>query len=235
MKQTAIYLATALLFLSACKREEHQRTPKIEEVESITIQNKNDDNAIQKYLEEHYFDNQGKIKAFSSTNTNDDNYPKLSDLKPIKLPSGVIVIIREGAQPTQGTEIKEDDIIHLMHKTTGFSSNDKGYANEITFASSVDLAGVPQIDPSFYYTPKSILEDTKKEKSYYEIEGFQEGLKHFKSFDKSADENYNMQGVIIVPSRVAFARDVHYHYNNLSWRNINFVFNFQVYKTVARK
>lgn len=233
MKKAPTYLATTLFLLQACNREEPFNTQKIEEVKDIATQNSNDDRAIQKYLETHYFDNQGKIKAFSTTSSGNNNHSKLSDLSPKKLPSGVVVVLREGAQPTQGTDIGKTDIIRLMHTTTAFLSNNKTNPIEIPFISTVNGTGVPQADPSFYYASEKLLSNNKN-RNYYEIEGFREGLQYFKSFNQSDSENYNMQGVIIVPSRAAFARDRHYPYNNLNWRNCNFVFNFQVYKTSPR-
>ncbi|MGZ5192746.1 MAG: hypothetical protein ACXWVV_02290, partial [Kaistella sp.] len=70
-----------------------------------------------------------------------------------------------------------------------------------------------------------------KLRSYYEIEGFQEAIKKFQAYDIPDDSNYNLQGVIIVPSRAAFARDAHFNYTGLAFRNRSFVFNFQIYKS----
>jgi len=98
--------------------------------------------------------------------------------------------------------------------------------------------GVPQEDPAYYYVKQSVLDAASagvaKERSYYEIEGFREALQKFKAFDLPEDADYNLQGVIIVPSRAAFARDAHFNYNNISLRNRSFVFNFQVYKSMTR-
>lgn len=235
MKKSLLILAAAAITLSSCRKDDAPAVTTIKEPENITEQNSNDDKAIAKYLDEHYLDAQGKIQAFSSSTTADDNYTKLSAMNPKTLSSGVIVIVREGAQPNPGTAIGATDIIRLMHKTTTFlSTTENGsviYASEIPFQSTVESTGVPQVDPAFYFTSTATATADGKTKSYYEIEGFQEGLKYFNSFDKADSENYNMQGVIIVPSRAAFARDEHYPYSSMSWRNRSFVFNFQVYKT----
>lgn len=234
MKKSLIILAVSSLALYSCRKDETPDTS-IKEVADLATQNSNDDQAIAKYLDEHYLDAQGKVQAYTSTITADAAHPKLSSLNPQKLPSGVVVIKREGAQPDPGTVIGATDIIRLMHKTTTFLSTTENnaviYTSEIPFISTVESTGMPQVDPSFYYVKKSVLDASGKGRPYYEIEGFQEGLKYFKSFGKADAENYNMQGVIIVPSRAAFARDEHYMYNSFSWRNRNFVFNFQVYKT----
>ncbi len=48
-------------------------------------------------------------------------------------------------------------------------------------------------------------------------------------------DNYNLQGIIIVPSRMAFARDDHYAYNGFIYRNRSFIFNFQLYNARERE
>ncbi|WP_435523393.1 hypothetical protein [Chryseobacterium indoltheticum] len=56
-------------------------------------------------------------------------------------------------------------------------------------------------------------------------------MKHFTGFQNLLDENpYNLQGVIIVPSKAAFARNANYY--NL--QNASFVFSFQIYKANLR-
>jgi hypothetical protein len=57
-------------------------------------------------MNDNYLDVQGNIKAFSSTDPSDDNEKKLSDLSPQTLPSGVIYIVRNGAQPSPGVAIE---------------------------------------------------------------------------------------------------------------------------------
>lgn len=93
------------------------------------------------------------------------------------------------------------------------------------------------MDPAYFYVKNSILtSDTYKDKTrgYFEIEGLKEGLNYFKSYEIADSEDYNMQGVIIVPSRAAFARDDHFAYSSYSFRNRSFVFSFQIYKADTR-
>ncbi len=237
MKKALICAALATLGIVSCKKDDDQVVIE-QEVKDINEQNANDDKAIAKYLDEHYLDKLGRIMAFSTTSTDDDAFPKLSALNPKILPSGVVVISRDGAQPTPGTTIGESDIIRLMHTTTTLKSKVENNAVTYTegmFVSTLQSTGVPQVDPQFYYVTPEVVKASGKPKSYFEIEGFQEGLKYFKSFDKPDSDSYNLQGVIIVPSRAAFARDDHYRYAQVSWRNQSFVFNFQVYKTTPRK
>ncbi|MEC5394833.1 hypothetical protein [Bergeyella sp. RCAD1439] len=237
MKKALFCAALALISLSACRNDTTSATT-IQEVGDLATQNTNDDLAIKKYMDEHYLDSQGNIRAFSSTSTEDDQYAKLSDLNPQTLPSGVVVIVREGAQPNPGKEIGSTDVLRLMHYTNTFlSQNDSDgvkYTSEFTFANTMTSTGSPVVDPAFYYVKNTVMATSGYGRSYYEIEGFQEGLKYFKSFEQDDQTNYNLQGVIIVPSRAAFARDSHYLYAGYSWRNRTFVFNFQVYKSTTR-
>lgn len=226
-----------MLLFSSCKTDDTSEA--YVEPENIETQNAYDDEAIQKFLSDNYLDNLGNIKSYSSTTTADDNYPSLATLPKTKLNSGVIYIAREGAQPAPGTAIGSTDIIRFMNRTYTYvavnTDNNVNFTSTALFRSTIDGAGVPEVDPSYYYVKKSVLTaDTSKDRNYYEIEGLKEALQNFKAFDMQDGDNYNLQGVIIVPSRAAFARDAHYNYTGYSLRNRSFVFNFQVYKTSVR-
>lgn len=239
MKKALIYIAVAAFTITSCRKDETTTPESIikDEVKDITTQNTNDDKAIAKYMDEHYLDASGKIKKFSTTDTSDDNNKKLSELNVQKLASGVVVIVRDGAQPNPGTVIGATDIIRIMQKSYSFVAQENNgieYVSEIPFSNTIDGSGVPEVDPAYYYVKQSVMDASKKTRPYYEIEGFQEGLKYFKSFDKADSENYNLQGVILVPSRAAFARDEHFPYAGMTFRNRTFVFNFQIYKTTPR-
>ncbi|MGZ5273604.1 MAG: hypothetical protein ACXWCA_04725, partial [Kaistella sp.] len=207
----------------------------IEEV-SIETQNTYDDQAAQNFLETHYLDAKGNIKDLVST---DNVNVKLADLNPVKLPSGVIYIMRSSAQPNPGTTVGQYDLLRLMSNSTSYiatnTDNKVAYSSPAIFKNTITGAGVPEVDPAYFYVKKSILDNATvaqaKLRSYYEIEGFQEAIKKFQAYDIPDDSNYNLQGVIIVPSRAAFARDVHFNYSGLAFRNRSFVFNFQIYKS----
>ena len=69
------------------------------------------------------------------------------------------------------------------------------------------------------------------------IEGFVEGLKEFSATETSGVDLYNFQGVILVPSRLAYGRDFVYLGGNLdvnTYRDNSFVFNFELHKVVPR-
>ena len=233
MKKTFLYLALASIALASCRKDD--AADAVEEV-SIETQNSYDDQAAQNFLETHYLDAKGNIKDFVET---DLVNVKLANLNPVTLPSGVIYIVRPGAQPDPGTAVGPYDLIRLMSRSTTYvatnTDNKVAYASPSTFTNTISGAGVPEVDPAYFYVKKSVLANATaavaKQRSYYEIEGFQEALKKFKAFDISDDANYNLQGVIIVPSRAAFARDVHFNYTGIAYRNRSFVFNFQIYKT----
>ncbi|RXM37629.1 hypothetical protein BOQ62_21990 [Chryseobacterium sp. CH21] len=242
MKKIFLYILAGSLCFSACKKDDDVST--YVEPEDIATQNTYDDQAISKFMNENYLDAQGNIKAFSSTDTADDNEKKLSELSPITLPSGTIYIIRTGAQPPADPDpnydptIKTDDVIKFMGRVYSYlavnSDGNTSFQSKATFLNTIDGSGIPAIDPMYYYVKKSILDagttDAAKKASYYQISGFREALQKFKSFKNLSSETpYNLQGVIIVPSRAAFARNPHYPYLNTSYRNKSFIFNFQIY------
>lgn len=236
MKNTLLLLSLAALSLLSCRKDEPEIIPEV----SIETQNSYDDQAAQDFLQTHYLDERGKIKSITDADT---AKVKLADMvpAPVVLPSGVIYIVREGAQPVPGTEVGTYDELHLMTSTYTYIAADvEGkvkYQSPTVFRSTIMGTGVPEIDPWYYYVKNSVLEtapfEAAKQRSYYEIEGFQEAIRKFRAFDLPEDAAYNLQGVIIVPSRAAFARDPHYSFNTgITYRNRSFVFNFQLYKSV---
>ncbi|KQT25850.1 hypothetical protein ASG22_03865 [Chryseobacterium sp. Leaf405] len=251
MKKIFLYILAGSLCFSACKKDDDEVATFVEP-DDIAVRNSYDDQAIQKFMDENYLDVQGNIKTFSATDTADDNYKKLSQLAPKTLPSGVIYIVRDGVQPDPGVTLETNSSagnnatqIRTMMRGTGYvAANIDG---NTTFSSigniinTINGDGSPVTDPSFYYVKNSVLNasnnsDAAKQRSYYEIEGLQEGLKYFKGFQNMNDgDPYNLQGVIIVPSRAAFARDAHFPYSSTySLKNTSFVFNFQIYKANPR-
>ncbi|MCE3075581.1 hypothetical protein [Chryseobacterium gwangjuense] len=244
MKKIFLYILAGSLCFSACKKDDEVET--FVEPDDIAVRNSYDDQAIQKFLNDNYLDTQGNIKTFSATDTADDNEKKLSELNPVKLPSGVIYIVRDGAQPTSGvpidpfaTDLSLKTQIKTMIRANYYLATNTDGNVSFSFAGSlvntINGGGSPITDPLFYYVKDQVWKDAGKSRSFYEIEGFQEGLSHFQGFSNMADgDAYNLQGVIIVPSRAAFARDAHYNYNNYSLKNISFIFNFQIYKANPR-
>ncbi len=240
MKKIFLCLAVCTVALNSCKRDNDDDTaPEV----SIETQNDYDNLAAAKYLQEHYLDTKGNIKAFDDDDTSDDNYTKLADFS-VTLPSGVIYAIRPAVQPEPGTNIGTNDILRLMANIETYvatKTDDVVSFNSLsTFRNTISTGNV-DIDPAYYYVKNSVLKayndknNTTYDHSYYEIEGFREALQYFKAFDIPDESDYNLQGVIIVPSRAAFARDAHYNYTGISFRNRSFIFNFQIYKTSVRQ
>lgn len=247
MKKIFLYILAGSLCFSACKKDDDAET--FVEPDDIAVRNSYDDQAIQKFMDENYLDSQGNIKAFSSTDTTDDNEKKLSELNPVKLSSGVIYIIRTGAQPSAGVTLETNPTadnatqIRTMMRANYYlateSDGNVSFGSAGTLLNTINGSGSPVTDPAFYYVKNNILSsattDAAKQRSYYEIEGLQEGLKYFKGFENMLDgDPYNLQGVIIVPSRAAFARDTHYNYTGYSLQNNCFIFNFEIYKANVR-
>lgn len=248
MKKIFLYILAGSLCFSACKKDDEVET--FVEPDDIAVRNSYDDQAIQKFMDENYLDSQGNIKAFSSTDTSDDNEKKLSELSPVKLSSGVIYIVRSGAQPSPGVTLDTNpestsatQIRTMMRANYYLASENDGkvsFGSAGTLLNTINGSGSPVTDPMFYYVKKSIVNNTNnsdaaKQRSYYEIEGLQEGLKYFTGYTNKADgDAYNLQGVIIVPSRAAFARNTHYNYTGYSLQNNCFVFNFEIYKANVR-
>lgn len=235
MKKNILLSLLALsLATTACRKDDNNTVETVE----IGTQNDYDTQAIQQFLKDNYFDSKGKIVAFKEDDTADDNEKPLSDYNPQTLANGTVYIINPNAQPAAGKTILENDSISLMHKTITYTAtNENGVIklrSAYPFFDTVDNSGVPQDDPSFYYVKKSVLEKSGKTRGYYEIEGFKEALQKFTCFDQEPDAPYHMQGVIIVPSRAAFARDPHFNYVGYSLNDRTFVFNFQVYKASPR-
>ncbi|KMQ58544.1 hypothetical protein ACM46_21085 [Chryseobacterium angstadtii] len=244
MKKIFLYILTGSLCFSACKKDDEVETYK--EPEDITVQNNYDDQAIKKFMSENYLDAQGNIKAFSTTDTSDDNEKKLIDMPYETLPSGTIYIMREGAQPAvdEGQTIKPQDILTMMIKATAYlaanSDGNVSFISSLNISNTINGSALPLIDPMYYYVKNSVLTaattGVAQQRSYYEIEGFQEAIQKFKAFNNlPSGAPYNLQGVILVPSRAVFARDPHYPYNTqYSLRNYSMVFNFQVYGRADR-
>ena len=235
MKKTFLFLALASIALTSCRKDEEDVIPEV----NIETQNNYDNEAALKFLDTHAFDAKGNLKDYVETDT---TMVKLASLSPITLPSGVIYVVRPSAQPSPGSNIGSTDIIKLMSTTVTYvATNTDGkvaFTSPYVFRNTIAGSGIPELDPAYYYVEQSVLDnatgDLAKQRSFYEIEGFSEGLQKFKAFDLADESNYNLQGVIIVPSRLAFARDAHFNYSGIAFKDRSFVFNFQVYKTTAR-
>lgn len=237
MKKVFLFLSLASIALNSCREEDQMDI--VPEV-SIETQNSYDTEAIQVFLETHYLDAKGRLQDYKEGDT---AHVKLASLNPVLLPSGVVYIMRAGAQPTPGTTVGDTDIIRLMSTTMSYvasKNEDKvAFRAAFTFRNTISDSGVPEVDPIYYRVKQEVLDKATapqaKDRRFYEMEGFQEAIRKFKAYDIPDESNFNLQGVIIVPSRAAYARDSHADIaNRLVLRNRSFVFNFQLYKTTTR-
>lgn len=243
MKKIFLYILAGSLCFTACKKDDEVVT--FVEPDDINVRNTYDQQAIQKFMDNNYLDAQGNIKAFSSTDATDDNEKKLSDLPHETLPSGVIYIKRDGAQPNPGIAIDTDSesgtasLIKTMMRATAYIATETdgnvSLGAGTALINTIDGSGSPITDPSYYYVKKAVLTaattDIAKQRGYYEVPGLKEGLKYFNGFQNmSSGDPYNLQGVIIVPSKAAFARNE----NAYGLKNATFIFNFQIYHTEVR-
>ncbi|VXC05087.1 MULTISPECIES: hypothetical protein [Chryseobacterium] len=242
MKKIFLYILAGSLCFAACKKDDEVET--FVEPEDINVRNSYDQQAIQKFMDNNYLDTQGNIKAFTS-DAADDNEKKLSQLNPQTLPSGVIYIKRDGAQPNPGVTIDTNSdsntaslIKTMMRANYYLATETEGNISLTSYGSllnTLDGSGSPITDPRFYYVKKQVLTDATtdiaKQRSYYEIPGLKEGLKYFNGFQNLPNSDLpNLQGVIIVPSKAAFARNENYY----GLKNMTLVFNFQIYHTETR-
>ena len=240
MKKILLGIALSVVVLQGCKKDDDDV---VDETVVLTVaeQNTYDDAAAIRFLDKNYFDAKGNIVAFDDTVTTDDNFPKLSSYNPVTLPSGVIYIVRPNAQPATGKTVNPTDILSLMQVVKSYVSakvsDNIVFASESTFSNTVATGDVIK-DPAYFYVKSSVLKKyndtygTTYGRNFYEIEGLQEGLKYFKSFELEPSADYNMQGVIIVPSRAAFARDATVY--GTAYNNRSFVFCFQLYNSKTR-
>lgn len=241
MKKIFLYIAALSILSISCNRDKDESDTV---ALSIDERNRLDDEAMAHFLQTRYLDNNGVIKTFDDNDASDDHFTKLADLNPKQLPNGTYYIIRPNAQPVQGADIGADSVIRIMGRSITYKANksEKGgrFGENLIFQSGLD-SGEIEVDPHYFFTPQSVINqyNSTNGKSYdlafFQIEGFSQALQQFKAFNKNDDEIPSLQGVIIVPSRAAFARDAHYPYTKYSLFDRSFVFNFQVYKSTPRQ
>jgi|SRR5690606_3521098 len=239
MKKWGLAIIAAGLIFTACKDDDNG----FDEL-PLDEQNQVDDDAIVEYLQNHYFDSErGLIKEFDADDESDDDFPTLY-AQGTKLSSGVWIVKREGvvAEGPAADNNAQDSIL-ISYDVKMFKANykdlqegGKPYNPISPYSTTINGAGVGTWDPSFYYYHIPETMNDNIELKHFVIEGFTEGLKHFNSTDNDGSDLYNFQGAIIVPSRAAFGRDLVYNGSSLNYnyRDISFVFNFELHKVIPR-
>ncbi|WP_295810860.1 hypothetical protein [uncultured Apibacter sp.] len=214
-----------LLFLVSCSSDDNNTSSL-----SIEEQNTADDTAIINFLNSYYFDDLGKVTKFSDAVTPQDKEPLSKNAKKSSLGYWIVTNPNadKGINDSLTADGKNNILIHYSLKYFIASEGGNGYSTLYTSSSSIDNSGIAQEDPFFYKKPKN---DTIKSENYYVIKGIVDGLKDFKPTNKSINDLYNvLQGVIIVPSRLAYGREENY----TNSKNATFILNFELYKVCPK-
>lgn len=229
------YVASLLLILiisvSSCKSDDDNGVKLLPQDE----QNRVDDRAIEKFLNDHYFNSVGKVTRFDMDATTDQSETPLMDLAQ-RDDAGFWIVERPGVEANgRGINDPENDSILIQYELMAFEgkiTNDSVYyTSPRSVSTTINTTGYPIWDPSFYHKDISNIADAQKK--WYEMEGIQDGLKYFNSKDKAIDAlpAVDFQGIVIVPSRLAFGRD----YNTLNLGPDNSIYlNFELYQVVDR-
>jgi major membrane immunogen (membrane-anchored lipoprotein) len=233
MKKYLAFILITSLVLTSCKKED---SPTIAPPIDISEQNSNDDAAIQNFLQDNTFTDNGKVVALTEDEKKAGLKKPLTAYKPTKLPSGVVYL--HYYEPIANPLVNKTDALSLQYIANMYISrpvnNKVILSNNLEFSSTIMGTGVARQDPYFYYTSPSKI-PAGITASYFEIEGLQEAMVNFRSCKLEPVDDYKLQGLIIVPSRAAYARDDHYKNYNVNWNDRTLVFNFQIYKAEARK
>ncbi len=249
IKKFFVTLIACSAFLVSCNNDD-------DSVDKMTIESRNslDDKAIEQFLNDYYFSPEnGKLTKFDDKDDSDNNYPSLKTLAKYDA-AGYWYAQNPNHVGTGENIVSNDDTkIYLSYQTTIFKSTDdltstdnssKKYYGNITLGNggatfnTGDGSALP--DPEFYYFMPTELEvKNGVTRANRELKYFTEGLKHFKSTNKSTSDLYNFQGVIILPSRSAYARNRYYlnstnGLSDLTYRDVSFIYNFELVKTEKR-
>jgi len=241
IKKFFVALLATSAFFTSCKSDDDSKELSVEQRNSL------DDQAIEEYLEQHYFNpTNGKLIKFDTiTGNEDDQYPKLKDLA-IKDPAGYYYAMRPGVTADSATIVSNDaSEILLSYDAKFFQATDDTdykykYGSVMDFANSINSGdGSAVKDPSFYFAKltDALIENGVK-REHIELPYFADALKKFKSTGTNGRDLYNFQGVIILPSRLAFGRNKVYTGSNLSdryYRDYSFIFNFELHKVTPRQ
>lgn len=217
----------------------------------IPVEERNalDDEAIQQYMEDYYFNpKNGKLTKFDTIKGNDDDaYPTLKSLaKQDNL--GIWYAENPNHKGTGESIVSNDSTsIYLSSISTYFVATNStdykrkyGYLGQFYYSSINTGDGSATQDPTFYYyIPTETEAKNGVKREHVELKNFAEGLKHFKSTNRSTNDLYNFQGVIILPSRLAYARNKYYVQSTglteySTYRDATIIFNFELPKIEKR-
>lgn len=248
IKKFFVTLIACSAILVGCNNDDDNGVNKETKI-PIEERNALDDEAIQQYMEDFYFNpKNGKLTKFDTIKGNDDDaYPTLKSLaKQDNL--GIWYAENPNHKGTGETIVSNDSTsIYLSSVTTYFvATNSTDYKRKYGslgqfYYSSINTGdGSATQDPTFYYyIPTETEAKNGVKREHVELKNFAEGLKHFKSTNRSTNDLYNFQGVIILPSRLAYARNKYYVQSTglteySTYRDATIVFNFELPKIEKR-
>lgn len=242
IKKFFVTLLAASAFLTSCSSDDDNKELSVEQ------RNELDDSAIEEYLENNYFHpRSGVITKFDDTEGNeDDEYPSLKSLA-VKDPAGYYYAMRPGVE-ANGNQVESNDNSKILisydakyfEATNDLETYNHKYGSVYNFNSTINTGdGSANYDPSFYYYPVTQTQlDNGIKREYVELSYFVEGLKKFKATNTSGRDQYNFQGIIILPSRLAYGRNKMYTGDrvttNHAYRNSSFIFTFELHKVTPR-
>ncbi|MBO6212291.1 hypothetical protein [Algoriella sp.] len=249
IKKFFVTLIACSAFLVSCNNDD-------DNVDNMPIESRNslDDKAIEQFLNDYYFSpKNGKLTKFDDKDDSDNNYPSLKTLAKYD-PAGYWYAQNPNHVGTGETITSNDSTkVYLSYEMTTFKSTDdlSGENNSSKkYYGSMDIGnngatfntadGSALADPNFYYfMPTETEAKNGVTRVNRELKYFTEGLKHFKTTDRAISDLYNFQGVIILPSRSAYARNKYYvsstyGLSDLTYRDVSFIFNIELPKIEKR-
>uniref|UniRef100_UPI0039A5246F hypothetical protein n=1 Tax=Ornithobacterium rhinotracheale TaxID=28251 RepID=UPI0039A5246F len=228
-----ILCLVALLALASCEKDENPYDYLI----PLKERNQLDSEAIVIYLKENGFNEKGVATSLTLL---PKGTPALYDLA-TQDETGYWYVVNPQVSANGASPASNDkDSILLQYNLFSFipvkipnETSEKKYDLKVVptmVESTINTTGVPMWDPSFYY----INPNGNKSPEAYEIKALVDGLKHFKATDREAKAKppVQFQGLIIVPSRLAFGRKPSYL---VSGYDQSFILNFELYQVKARK
>lgn len=197
---------------------------------SQTERDQRDDAAIQKMLHEYYFTSNGKIAPCNNLNCDGiiqkslDSYVEKNDSLGIYWVVNTNVV-QSGDKPSS----LDSDVVLQYDSFTFVTTSSGNYGTLLPSLSTINGAGIPEQNPTFWKTTLSALEIANGiQESFYEMEGVQIALQDFASTSRGANPSspvVQFQGVIVVPSRMAFGRNAN---GNSFASDTSFVLNFEL-------
>lgn len=258
IKKFFVTFIASAAFLVSCNSDNNGIRIDAETKIPLAERNALDDKAINQYLEDYYFSpgdtingkviKSGVLTRFDTIKGNeDDNYPTVASLAK-QDPAGFWYAespYQKGSETGKTVKSIDESKITISFTAQYFLATNKtslednpaqkiyGTLSSYTNPTYNIGDGSPVNDPSFYrFIPNSTQEGNGVRREHLELKNFAEGLKHFKSTNRSTEDIYNFQGVIILPSRLAFARNRYFTGSALSditaFRDASFIFNFEL-------